>query len=194
MAKSTRNWVRIAIRGMELAQEPSGARRLWGVGSRGIAVASRDPSRNFEVLGTDSSDPFSNQTADLKGVFAQGNYVYLIASVGGNGVEGTRSCTNPRGTSYGCFRMQMFRSSVPLGVDTFHSRLLTPAPPMNPADYQRVVRAPDGSTKIIGEFFNPPKDFTYPFNTLHFEHQPQDLIIYTLDLSVLQFSETNSSP
>src|SRR5260370_26653072 len=133
---------------MELAQEPSGARRLWGLGSGGLAVASRGPSRNVEVLGTNPSDPYSDQTADLKGAFADRDHVYLIASLGGKGVGGTQSCINPRGTSYGCFRMEVLRSSDPLGTHIFNSRLLSPMPPMNPSDYQRVLMAPHGSMNV----------------------------------------------
>jgi hypothetical protein len=169
--KATRHWERIAIRGVELVEETSGLRRVWASGSRGSAVASHDPSRNVEVLGPNPADAYSDQAADLKGAYAADGHVYLIASVGGRGPQRTEACTTAKGTSYGCFRMQVFRASVPLGGNVFTSRLV----------------APDGTLKIIGEFFNSPAGFTYPPNTLHLE-SPQALIIYPFDVTSFQFS------
>jgi hypothetical protein len=168
-------------------EETSGLRRVWASGSRGSAVASHDPSRNVEVLGPNPADAYSDQAADLKGAYAADGHVYLIASVGGRGPQRTEACTTAKGTSYGCFRMQVFRASVPLGGNVFTSRLVSPPPPMNPAAYQRSLVAPDGTLKIIGEFFNSPAGFTYPPNTLHLE-SPQALIIYPFDVTSFQFS------
>lgn len=173
--KATRKWDRIAIRGAELAQESSGPRRLWVFGSVGSAVVSHDPSRNVEVLGPDPADPYSNQTADLKGAYAAGGYIYLIASLGGRGPERNGECTTAKGTSAGCFRMQVFRAAIPLGANVFSSRLVSPAPPTNPAAYQRFFLAPDRALKIIGEFFNPSAGPAYSPNTMQFS-SPQILI------------------
>ena len=190
--KTTQDWQQITIRGMELTQEPSGLRRLWGVGSPGKMVASYDPSRNVEVLGLNPGNPYENQSVDLKGLYIKGAYIYLIASVGGKGPDGTQNCLKAidpvLSTSYGCWRMQIFRSAVPLGTHIFNERVVSPLLPMNPASYQHSFIAPDGTLKIIGNFFNTTGSYTYPFNTLHFPTPPPNLLVtYPFNLSSFKF-------
>jgi hypothetical protein len=184
--KATRKWEIITIRGMELVKDPSEAARLWGAGSVGRPVASHDPSRNMEIVGIDSADPYSNQTADLKGAFAAQNSVYLFVSVGGKGPDGTQSCTTPKGTSPGCFRLEVLRSSVPLGTNSFIERLVSPAPPLNPADYQRALFAPDGTLKVIGEFFGLSSQAGLS--------GVAELIMYPFNLGSLRFSARSPFP
>lgn len=179
-------WEDVTIRGMELQQERSGLRRMWGVRSGGRPVASHDPARNLEVVSLDRADPYSNQSLDLKGVYADQNFVYVIVARGGRGPSGTETCVNPHGTSYGCFRLQILRSSQPLGTDVFDQHpLVAPSLPLNPAAYQRPFIAPDGTLNILGTFLNPPREtesmLSFPSKTGNFT------VSYRLPLARLQF-------
>lgn len=186
--RAGRIWRQITIRGMQLAQEPSGRRRIWGAGSPGVPVASHDPARNVEVLGLNPADPYANQSADVKGVYADRNYVYLITSLGGTGPDGRATCLNPRGTSFGCYRMQIFRSPSPLGRDVFNPHpLVSPMLPLNPAAYQRPFTAPGGTLRILGMFYNAKAQYPQARNLMHFETSAGRLISYPFPLSRLRF-------
>jgi hypothetical protein len=188
LLKSVHAWQRITIRGIALVQEPNGLRRLWAVGSGARAVPSYDPPRNVEVVGTVPNDPSADQSADLKGLYANGGYIYVIVGVGGKGERGDRKCLDPGGTSYGCMRLRIYRSATPLGTDVFNASVLTsPQLPMNPADYQRPCIATDGSVDVIGEFFHPRPTFTYPGGSV-LPLQNGGLLIYPLDLPSFKFS------
>jgi len=188
MERTTLAWEQITIRGIQLEQERSGLRRLWGLGSAGAPVASHDPVRTGEVLGLDPTDANSNKSVDIEGVYTDQTYIYLIAAFGGRGPAGPKVCLDPRTASYGCFRIQIFRSSSPLGTGIFNLHpLVAPLLPLNPAAYQRPFAAPDGTLRILGKFHNPAIGYSNSSNMLHFPQKPWRLISYPFPLSVLQF-------
>lgn len=187
--KSNGAWQQATVRGMELAQEPGGLRRFWGAASIGKPVPSHDPEHNVEVLGLEPADPNLNQFVDFGGgVLVAHDEIYLIAAIGGRGPQGRQTCLSSGGTSYGCSRPKMFRSAQPLAKDGFNATTLaSPQFPLNPGGYQRAATAPDGTLKVIGEFFPPKSSFTYPrADVLPLDHS--SMLIYPLDLSSLEFS------
>jgi hypothetical protein len=180
----------ITIRGMELAREPSGLRRMWGRGSGASPVASHDPAHNTEVVGLDLGDAYSNQAVDLKGVYATQSQIYLIAALGGKGLDGSGTCVNATGTSYRCWRMQIFRSSAPLGTDIFNMHpLVSPELPINPAAYQRPFIAPDGTLRILGQFYTPRVTDPGRHNRIINFHNGGKLTSYPFPLDQLKFKE-----
>ena len=177
-----RRWVGDAIRGMALVQENSGLRRVWGAGSAGSPTPSYYPSLNVEVVGIDPSDPMSDQSVDLKGAYADNSYVYILAGSGGRGPGGKLNCVSGGGGSYGCFRLQIFRSSNPLGTHVFNqSALISPRLPFNPTGYDRFFIDNHGQLSILGYFFPPHGNYHVP-NLV-----PPGLRSFPVDLSTLRF-------
>jgi hypothetical protein len=186
--KADHNWEQITIRGMELREEPAGLRRMWGAGSGEAPVAAYDPARNIEVAGLDPADPYSNQSIDIKGVYIDENNIYLMTSLGGKGPGEAATCVNGRGTSHGCWRLQIFRSSNPLQPDGFNRHpLIAPKLPLNPASYQRSFVAPDGTLYVVGGFKNPA-DNRRVANMLYVPSKTGSFVIaYPLPVARLQF-------
>jgi hypothetical protein len=142
-------WLTIATRGMELVQDPSGKRLLWGKGANG-PVASYDPARNAEVWGVDPADPRSNQTADMFSTAVVGKVIYATAGLGGSG------CLTPLGTSSGCYRLAISVSTAPLGPHAFNQHLVPEdLLPANPQEYTRLFRQPSGEFCLMGQFLKP---------------------------------------
>ena len=185
-------WKSISIRGMRLVQtKQGGSTGFWGADSNASSIASYDPKHNVAVAVPDN-EPYSNQSADIKGVYVKDDDIYLIAALGGTGPQHDCNCVNPAGNSYGCWRMQIFKSSSPLEEDTFnHHPLYSPRTPFNPSAYQRFFVAPDGSLNIVGMFFAPlPNKFSYPY--LLPVGTVGCLIRYPIDLASLKFRNTHS--
>lgn len=175
-------WLADAIRGMALAQEPSGLRRIWGLGAIGRAVPSFDPNVNVQVAGPNPADPMSDQSIDLKGAYATDNDVYLLAGLGGRGPEGRQNCVSGGGGSYGCFRLQMFRSSTPLGPDIFNRHpLISPKLPLNPSSYARFYVDDRGQLSILASFFPPHGDYNTPYLV------PSGMWSFPINLSTLRY-------
>jgi hypothetical protein len=184
--KADRVWHSIAVRGAELEQEPVRQRRIWVKGWPGRPVASTDPAHTVEVLAPDPTDPSANQSVDVKGVYADGTHIYLFTSIGGKGPGEKEACLNPGGATYGCWRIQIFRSVVPLGKLVFNPHpLVSPRLPLNAAAYQRPFIAPDGSLRLIGEFFPPGRGMASSDYVLHLERPT--LINYRLPLPEFEF-------
>ena len=184
--KADRVWRGITVRGAELEQEPGPLRRIWIKGSPGRSVASTDTAHTVEVLAPNPADPSADQSADVNGVYADRTHIYLFASIGGKGPDENGACVNPHGTTYGCWRLQIFRSASPLGKDIFNRHpLASPQLPLNGAAYQRPFIAPDGSLHVIGQFFRSGKnvalsDYVLPLTT-------PALVNYPLPLTELVF-------
>jgi hypothetical protein len=157
-------WFADAVRGMEVVQERSGLRRMWGLGSVGRPAPSYAPHLNVEVAGVDASDPMSDQSVDLKGAYVSGNDIYMTAGLGGRGPGGKLNCYSGGGASYGCFRLQIFRSSSPLGPEIFNRHPLTgPKLPFNPTGYSRFFTDNHGQLSIMGYFFPPHPNYNTPY-------------------------------
>jgi hypothetical protein len=168
-----RELINITTRGMELEQERTGLRRVWGKGSAG-PVASYDPARNIQVWGVEPGDPRSSQTVDMFSIVPIGGRIYATAGVGGSG------CLVPEGQSSGCFRPVISVSDIPLGRDIFNHHVLPEELlPSNAQDYLRIFRKPDGSLFMIGNFRKPnpsaaaeravtpgPQWLSFPMNAL----------------------------
>jgi hypothetical protein len=175
-------WVGDTIRGMELVKEPSGLRRFWGAGSIGRPVSAHDPNLTVEVAGVDPSDPMSDQSVDLKGIYATENDIYVVAGLGGRGPGGRLNCVNGGGGSYGCFRMQIFHTSMPLGMDILNRQpLKAPRLPFNPTAYDRFFVDDHGQLSVLSYFFPPHRDYNTP-NLL-----PAGLWSIPINLSALKF-------
>ncbi len=140
-------WDSLTARGMELTQESAGLRRLWAAGVGG-PVKAYDPARNIEVWGL-GSDNQSNKTADLQGLFADGDYLYAIAALGGEG------CLEPNGSKPGCYRMAISRTREPLVPGGFGGGYRLPPEylPSNAHNYTRLAIKPDGSRNLLGAFY-----------------------------------------
>jgi hypothetical protein len=141
-------WLDIGARGMEL-QPVSG--RLWGVGSGGKSVSAGDPTLTSEVLYRPAGDPSANMVGDIAGVYANGSHLLITSSIGGIG------CINPKSDSPGCYRLQISRSTAPLGPNVFgHEFLVSPSLPLYPLSYARIVHDPDGNAFLLGFVNLPP--------------------------------------
>ena len=176
------NWLGVTVRGMELAQENSGLRRLWGVGSGGAPVVTYDQNLTTEILAPDMSDATANQMVDIKGIYTDGHSIYLPASIGGYGQSNDQSCVYGLGTSYGCFRLQFFRSEIPLGQDIFnHEVLASPLPPYNPAEYVRFYNDGTGHTYMMTFYESVHHGYSYPYLV------QKGILSHPFDSSVLQF-------
>jgi hypothetical protein len=180
--RETKRWIAAAIRGMALVQEPGGLRRFWGAGSVGRPVLSYDPRSNTEIVGVDPSDPLSDQSVDVKGVYATDTYIYVAASLGGRGPERNQDCVRGNGGSYGCFRLQIFLASTPLGNHIFNRQpLLSPKLPFNPTGYDRFFVDNHGQLAILGYFLPRHKDYDMPHVL------PRGMWSFPVDFSTLRF-------
>jgi hypothetical protein len=149
--KGTRRWIGSAARGMELTQEATGLRRMWGAGSTGRTVASYDTSRNVEVFAPSDADPRMNSLAALMGVYTRGNFLYGAAAVGGSG------CVKPSDPVVGCFRFQIVRAKTPLGEHVFNQEILSSPPTVfNPQEYTRIYSDPNGNQFAMGSYYDSP--------------------------------------
>ncbi len=155
-------WLSIATRGMELQQQTSGRRLVWGKGMDG-PDDSYDPAHNVEVWGPNPNDPNSDQTVDMFSIMSVGNVIFATAGVGGNGEAHAPppppdiqhpGCVVPDPTKDGCFRIALAASTSPMGEHVFDGML---APqnilPPNTQEYARLYRQPDGSLFLMARFF-----------------------------------------
>lgn len=140
-------WLEITARGAELEVRSDG--HIWVKGARG-PIAANDPISSDEVLAPDKTDRRSNQTADVFSLISDGETIYGIAGLGGDG------CLRPLDKIEGCYRLKIFSAVNPLGPRAFDKggeipeRLL----PTNPQEYTRFFRKPDGSLFLLGRFLN----------------------------------------
>lgn len=156
----SKKWLTCTVRGMQLVQDSSRLGRFWGLGSVGQPVPSYDPSLNVEVLGLNPSDPISDQCVDMKGVYAGANDIYVAAALGGKGPAGTQNCLGAGGDSYGCFRLQIFHTSSPLGPHILNRQpLRSPSLPLNPTAYDRFFIDNRRQLSIMGQFYPPHGDY-----------------------------------
>lgn len=139
----------LATRGMQLVQELTTQRKIWGVRSGNIPVAAYD-SLNTEVLGPNTTDPMSNNVADGFQVMVVDNKIIMPAAVGGTG------CITPVSPVFGCYRLQIYRSSSPLGEHVFNSEVLnSPQLAFNPEEYSRIFYDPSGESFMMGMMIPP---------------------------------------
>jgi hypothetical protein len=179
--KATGKWESVSIRGMQLTKNSEG--KLWGVNSGGKTVSSYDPAHNVEIAAPDPSDPLSNTSVDLKGLYANANGIYLVTSLGGY-AGGTEPCVKPNASIPGCWRMQIFHASAPLAHINLAQHLIAPALPSNPTAYQRFLIDPSGAQEIIGAFA--------PASASASNVMGQGLSLYPISLPSLQFNGTSS--
>jgi hypothetical protein len=173
------SFVGLTSNGAEL-EETAGL--MWVAGTTGT-ISTIDPDHTIEVWGLGTSSE-SNVTADMQGVFTDGQHVFATAGLGGN--AGGQSCVNPIVGNTGCYRLGLSSSLSPLGPDIFAgpaavntagdqlgvARLIS-----NPQSYTRAFTAPDGSLRLMTTLYgatpgtvNPiagptngaPESFTYP--------------------------------
>ena len=167
---------------MQLVQEISTARKIWGVQSGSTPVPAVSPL-NSEVLGPVMTDQMSNNMLDGFQVLSLDNKIIMTAGVGGTG------CVTPNSPIWGCYRLQIFRASSPLGHHIFNSEVArSPQLASNPQEYNRIFYTPEGETFIMGMMLPPTLAGTQqPSNTTNIGvHR------YPIDLSKLSFT-TNTA-
>ena len=140
------NFVRVSVRGAELASDAQGV--YWVKGGEGVTYAT--DSQSIEVWGPDEGNHLSDTAVDIKSVWVRDGKLYMLAGLGGDG------CAKP-GPQAGCFRMAIAETSSPLGFHAFNqSKHLEEAfLPTNPQGYTRPIRGLKGECFLIGNFLNP---------------------------------------
>lgn len=173
----------LTTRGIQLVQELTQAKKIWGVKSNNAAIGSMS-SLSQEVLGLNQLDSLSNNVADGFQVMAVNNKIIMTAAIGGVG------CINPLSPLYGCYRMQIFQSTKPLGNKVFNSSIAKfPVLPFNPHEYGKFYTHPNGKTFIMGMFIEPSLvGSPRPLNTL-----PVGLKSFPFDLNSMLFTTNTTS-
>lgn len=139
----------IGTRGMQLVQELTSQRKIWGVRSGNVPVPTHDPL-NVEVLGTNPNDILTNNVADGFHVMAVDNKIIMTAGMGGTG------CMTPVSQVFGCYRLQIYRSSSPLGHHVFNSEVMNSQQlAFNPEEYSRIFFDPEGNSFMMGMMVTP---------------------------------------
>ena len=138
----------IAVRGAELE---AGGATFSVKGSGGHLVHSIDEGLTMEVWAPNAADPLSNTTVDIRAVWATGDSVVAMASLGGAG------CAAPSDKSPGCFRLGIVRSRQALGEGIFNraAGVNEVELPTNPQEYTRPIRDPGGNYWFIGHYIRP---------------------------------------
>lgn len=170
-------------RGMQLVQEISTTRKIWGVRSGNVPVDSVS-ELSSEVLGIVANDKHSNVTMDGFQVLSVGNRIIMTAAVGGQG------CLAPNSPVFGCYRLQIYSSNTPLGHRVFNSEVvISPQLAFNPQEYSRIFYTPEGQTFIMGMMLTPfLTGSPMPSNTINIGLQR-----YPINLSKLFFTTNVSS-
>ena len=142
------NFLEQSARGAELVSDSNGY--LWVKNAGGMAY-SVDDRTTVEVWGPDKNNPMSDSSVDIKSLWAHGNDIIAIASLGGSG------CTKPGVNAPGCYRMAMVKASQPLGYHIFNNAPLMDEAvlPTNPTDYIQPIKRPSGQYMILGHFYYP---------------------------------------
>jgi hypothetical protein len=170
-------WVNLTSRGAQL-EETSG--QMWVAGTT-ATISSNDPARTIEVWGLGTSSE-SNLTADMQGVFTDGQHVFATAGLGGN--AGGQTCLTPLVGNAGCYRLAISRSLSPLGPEIFSNgdQLGDDHLISNSQDYTRAFTAPDGSLNLMAILYGAsagapdpvtPGYYRYPVSNIatYFEHE-----------------------
>ena len=113
--QNSSGFVALTSRGVRLVESPGANAKLWAEGSVGQPLGAQNGGD--QVWDVDPSDPRSNLSADMQGVFTDGQHVFALAGLGGS-ADG-RACTAPNVDNDGCYRLGVSRSFSPLGNDTF---------------------------------------------------------------------------
>ena len=119
--------------------------------AKGHLVYATDEPQSTEVWSVDARDSLSNNTADLRGVWATQDSLVAAASIGGSG------CTTPSDHQAGCYRLSLVKAAAPLGRGEFSSGRKVPEAllPSNAQEYTRPIRDPAGSYWLIGHYIRP---------------------------------------
>jgi hypothetical protein len=144
--------VQVHTRGAQL-EESAGVLHIAGTTT---TISAIDPSHSVEVWGL-AGDDESNVTADVQGVFTDGVSVFAIGALGGN--AGGNTCTAPNAfRDAGCYRMDIARSTTPLGREIFQNGDRLPESELvsNTQSYTRMIVLPDGGRDLMGAFRKTP--------------------------------------
>ena len=171
-------WLNLFSRGIELVagRGADGKTRLWGAGSRNRPVLTDDPALTTLVSGPVANDPLFNTVAAVHGVYVDGDVIYALTAVGGSVHPHENPCVNPSGTSYGCYRTDLFVTRDPLGKPGQNgegggvlrdNELQRPLLPFNPGAYTRLFKDPTISDKsdnlfLLGAFYPPARTIEAP--------------------------------
>lgn len=149
LAIQNNQFVSIAMRGAQLNKSGS---TFIVAGSGGKLVTSTQANLTTEVWAPDPTDSMSNTSVDARHVWASGNSVVALASVGGSG------CVAPNGTTKGCFRMMLSKAGNPLLFHAFNlgTKSNSLAYPTNGQEYVTPIQGPDGSRWYLGHFYQTP--------------------------------------
>lgn len=142
--RHTSKWYKVSIQGIELEQERSGQKRLWGKGFLGKEILANDPATS-EVWGS-GKQPDDNTLVDAYQLVSDDEYVYILGNTGGSG------CVSPIDPIEGCYQFSISRSHTPLGKDVFTRNKLNHFPVRNTAAYTFFDQDANGVTSIIGYF------------------------------------------
>jgi hypothetical protein len=152
-------WIDGTSRGVELAEDPR-ERRLWAHNSMGRPVRSSAKTLTTEVWSPTPGDTSSDSFVDIFDIFTNGKDVFAIAALGGHGEAPGENCLSPSGSSFGCFRLVISKSSKPLQNHIFNDRTVELSGfPENPQEYSRVVQGPNGKLFMMGMYVDPPEKY-----------------------------------
>jgi len=125
--RKTLKWQQVSVRGIELEQESDGLKRLWAKGSLDKEIMANDPS-TWEVWSL-GQQAYDNSLADAFQFISDGNYVYALGAIGGQG------CLGPADAIKGCYQFSISRSHSALGNGIFTRNKISRFPLRNPSSY-----------------------------------------------------------
>ncbi|MBV8884227.1 MAG: hypothetical protein JO235_09560, partial [Chroococcidiopsidaceae cyanobacterium CP_BM_RX_35] len=142
--RRTLKWQQVSVRGIELEQESDGFKRLWVKGYLGKEIMANDPS-TWEVWspGHQSND---NSLADVFQLISDGNYVYALGAIGGQG------CLGPTDVVEGCYQFSISRSHSALGNGIFARNKISRFPLRNSSSYTFLDSSFSKVPGIFGSF------------------------------------------
>ena len=175
------------VRGAQLQRESGANGRICVYGSYSSSVRSDDGTYSVQVMNLDTNNQLLSGLADGFNVLVYGGRVLMPTGVGGIG------CLTPGSLTYGCYRLEIRASTVPLGTNIFNTSasVVTNAPvPANPQEYSSFFQTPSGDFRILGRYF----DFVTNGSA-----EPSRVVVaqmaqYPVDPASFQFGASSSFP
>jgi hypothetical protein len=179
-------WESVEMRGAEVEVDRDG--KIWVKGRAGRPLPSRAPGANLSVMAPAMHDPYANTEVEVQDLFVDREHIIALSSVGGSGPDQTAPCTKPIDSSPGCFRLEITRTTNPLGENSLRQEtLISPMLPANPVEYSRIVRDPEGKTYLMANL-HPVKVVAAPKSG---KALGAGLVLIPFTLSSLRFGPTD---
>lgn len=134
----------VSVRGIELEQESNNLKRLWAKGALNQAIMANAPS-TWEVW-LPGHMSYENSLADAFQFISDGNYVYALGSIGGQG------CLIPTDVVEGCYQFSISRSHSALGQNIFGRNKVSHFPLRNASSYTFLDTDSSKGSGIFGSF------------------------------------------